>query len=98
MNEININGLNRSAGIDKSYSSGNQKPVKRSVDEQDSVELSTIPNLSQIEAAIEEEFAAKRKRLEDSVSSEEYPALETIDKLAAMFAVNFDQQTGELDK
>jgi hypothetical protein len=90
MNEINLNSLSRAAGVDKNFSAGAQKNVQRNVDDQDSVQLSSIPDLSAIEAAIENEFASRRASLEEEARAENYPPLETIDRLAAMFALNLE--------
>lgn len=92
MNDININALSRSLGVGQTYSAANQKPVKRGGDEPDTVQLSKPPDLSAIEAALEEEFAGIRSKMEDDVNAENYPPLETIDRLAAMFAINLKSE------
>lgn len=90
MNEINLNPLGRSVGLEKSYSAGQQKNVSSRNNDQDTVELSALPDLSAIEAAVEEEFTQRRNNLEEKVNSASYPPLETIDRLAAMFAMNLE--------
>lgn len=90
MNDLNINALSRSLGVDKTYSAANQKHVKRAGDEPDTVQLSKVPDLSAVEAALEEEYSGLRSKLENDANSESYPPLETIDRLAAMFAINLN--------
>lgn len=93
MNDINLNALSRPLGVDKTYSAASQKQVKRSGgDDRDTVQLSKVPDLSATEAAVEKEFAEMRSKFEDDVNSENYPPLETIDRLAAMFAINLESE------
>jgi hypothetical protein len=91
MNEINLNPLNRPIGIDKaSNSAAAQKKanVNQGVFEADSTQFSQLPDLSAAEEALEKEFAGLRSKLESEVDSPNYPPLETLDRLAAMLAVN----------
>ena len=90
MNEINLNAMNRSVGIERSLSvAANQKSasIKRPSAEPDSVEFSHLPDLSTADEAVEKEFASYRAKLQESADSPLYPPLETIDKLAAMLAI-----------
>ena len=90
MNEINLNALGRSSGIDKALgSAGPHKNVSQNNASvgSDSVQISKLPDLSQAEEALEEEFAALRAKFEEMTKSAAYPPLETIDRLARMLAV-----------
>lgn len=90
MNEINLNAMGRSSGLDRALSSVNQHknaPPQGAPVGNDSVQLSHVPDLSQAEAAVEDEFAALRARFEDVGDSAAYPPLETIDRLARMLAI-----------
>ena len=99
MNEINLNALSRSVGIDKSLNSvSNPKNAnpKQANTELDSIQFSQLPDLSSVEHAMEEEFAAKRANLQDAANSPSYPPLETIDRLAHMLAINLDSRKSDL--
>lgn len=99
MNEINLNALSRSAGFDKPLNSvANPKNLnsKKASPEPDSIQFSKLPDLSSVEAALEEEFASMRANLEDDAKSASYPPLETIDRLAHMLAMNLNSQKSEL--
>jgi hypothetical protein len=94
MNEINLNPLSRPVGIDKpSNSAASQKNanVMKTSLEPDSTQFSQIPDLSAVEEALEKEFAGLRSTLAQDAESPGYPPLETIDRLAAMLAVDLDQ-------
>lgn len=93
MNEINLNALSGPIDIGRSPNaavgpkkSGN-KPAFAGTD---SAEFSKLPDLSEIDQAVDGEFSDLRSRLQKSVDSELYPPLETIDKLAAMLAVDLN--------
>ena len=99
MNEINLNALSRSVGIDKSLNSvANFKNVspEKAKTELDSVQFSNLPDLSAAEHALEEEFAAARSNLQNSANSASYPPLDTIDRLAAMLAIHLDPRKSDL--
>ena len=97
MNEINLNALNRFAGVDKPLGSiSNQKSIGAKKEaEVDSVQLSNLPDLSALEKATEEGFAAQRASLAGTVNSEYYPPLDTIDRLAAMLAIDLKDHRTE---
>ena len=98
MNEINLNALAGSMGIGRSLDSvANQKniPVKRPSIASDSAEFSQLPDFSAAEKSIEDDFADLRSRLQGAADSELYPPLETIDKLAAMLAMDLDADIGK---
>ena len=101
MNEINLNPLSRPVGIDKpSNSAAAQKSanVKKPSLEADSTQFSQVPDLSAVEEALDKEFAGLRSKLAQEVDSPGFPPLETIDRLAAMLAVNLDQdRTGSAE-
>lgn len=89
MNEIQINALSRSLGVDKTFSNSKQRAAEHTGERQkDTVQLSRVPDLSAIEAALEDEFASIRTKLEAEAESPSYPPLETIDRLAGLFAMN----------
>ncbi len=97
MNEINLNPLSRSAGIDKPFNAvGSPKNVnlKTANSEPDSIQFSKLPDLSSAEQAVEEEFSSLRANLESDANSASYPPLETIDRLAHMLAINLDSSKG----
>lgn len=97
MSEINLNALSRSLGVDKTYSTSNQKDVKRTRDDRDTVHLSRVPDFSALEAALEDEFAAIRSKFEGETNLEKYPPLETIDRLSRMFALNISSDNKQKD-
>ncbi len=91
MNEINLNALNRSLGVGRALSAAaNQKndSIKSTPVGSDSVEFSHLPDFSKADHAVEAEFASRRSSLQDTSDSALYPPLETIDKLAAMLAID----------
>ena len=88
MNEIELSGIGRPAGVEKpvnSVVSRKDAGSVASVPAQDTVELSDLPDLAAIEAAVEQDFAAKRTSLQGALANT-YPPLETIDRVAAMLA------------
>jgi hypothetical protein len=88
MNEINFSASNPTPRMDKTLSSaGQQKNISENKETVgDSVELSRLPDLSKVEAAVEDEFASLRAKFEEQAESAAYPPLETIDRLARMLA------------
>jgi hypothetical protein len=97
MSEINLNGISGSTGIGRSLStapSHKNGNVTRSSGS-DSAEFSNLPDLSTFENAVENEFESQRSRLQCVADSDLYPPLETIDKLAAMLAL---EATSDPDK
>lgn len=101
MNEINLNPLSRSVGVDKSSSSTaapKSSNIQKSSSDSDSMEFSQLPNLSAVEESLEQEFAGSRLRLEKDANSPSYPSVEIIDRLAAMLAINLDpKSSGQLE-
>ncbi len=96
MNEINLNPLSRSVGVDKSSSStAAQKNanVQKSSSDSDSMEFSQLPDLSAVEESLEQEFSGQRLRLEKDANSPSYPSLEMIDRLATMLAINLNPKS-----
>ena len=95
MNEININALSRSVRIDKAPGSANPKRVNvnQSGTESDSVQFHELPDLANVEKGLEEHFSALRSNLEEKATTENYPPLKTIDRLAHMLAITLDSQT-----
>ncbi len=92
MNDINLNGLSGSGGIGRPLNAtANQKStnVKNASSPSDSAEFSRLPDLSAVERTVEEDFASLRSSLQETVNSELYPPLETINKLAAMLGADF---------
>ena len=88
MNELELNGLGRPAPPEKSINSvSGRKDVRpaSTTPAQDTVELSDLPDLSALEAAVEKDFVVKRSGLEGRLGSA-YPPLETVDRVAAMLA------------
>ncbi len=100
MNELNVNALNRSGGIDKTTSAAAQKNAnaRKNSLQVDSAEFSQLPDLSHVEHALESEFATRRANLEGSANSPSYPPEDVIDRLAVMLASRFDnKKSGTLD-
>jgi len=92
MSEINLNGVSGSTGgigrpLSAAASQKSGNVVRPSV-AADSAEFSQLPDLSLLENAVEKEFEGLRSRLQEAANSELYPPLETIDKLAAMLALD----------
>ena len=98
MNEINLNALGGSMGIGRSLDPvAHQKniPVKKPFITDDSAEFTQLPDLSGVEKSVEDDFTDLRSRLQGAADSELYPPLETIDKLAAMLALDLDADLGK---
>ena len=96
MNEIELSGLGRSAGVEKPVvSATSRKDVSppAAVSAQDTVELSDLPDLSSVEVAVEQDFAKKTKALEGALANS-YPPLDTIDRVAAMLAGTLGPSSG----
>ena len=97
MNEIELSGLGRPPGVEKSLNPvANRKeiaPVAKTP-AQDTVELSDLPDLASLEASVEQDFAAKRSELQGAQSST-YPPLDTIDRVAAMLAGTLAPSNGD---
>jgi hypothetical protein len=90
MSEINLNGVGGSSGIGRPLgAAAGQKNgnVLRPSTEADSAEFSQLPDLADFENAVEKEFEGLQSSLRAAANSEFYPPLETIDKLAAMLAI-----------
>ena len=88
MNELELNGLGRPTPPDKLVNSvTGRKDVRppSTAPAQDTVELSDLPDISALEAAVEKDFVVKRSGLEGKLGSA-YPPLETVDRVAAMLA------------
>ena len=93
MSEINLNGVGGSLGVGRALNSaGSQKSTAASKVSvaSDSAEFSNLPDLSTLDESVESEFEALRSRLQNSADSELYPPLDTIDKLAAMLAIEIN--------
>ena len=93
MSEINLNGVGGSLGMGRSLNSaGSHKsvPASKVPVASDSAEFSNLPDLSTFDETVESEFETLRSRLQDSADSETYPPLDTIDKLAAMLAMEIN--------
>ena len=93
MNEINLNALGGATGIGRSLDAvANQKsiPVKKPSLADDSAEFTQLPDFTVVEKMVEDEFADLSSRLQGVADSELYPPLETIDRLAAMLAIELD--------
>ena len=98
MNEINLNALGGSTGIGRSLDQvAHQKniPVKKPLITDDSAEFTQLPDLSAVEKSVEDDFTDLRSRLRGVAGSELYPPLETIDKLAAMLAIDLHADLGK---
>lgn len=98
MSEINLNGVSGSAGISRSLNAaGGQKTnsVPNPAAGADSAEFSHLSDIESVDNAVEKEFETLRSRLQESANSELYPPLETIDKLAAMLAIEVSPDQGK---
>ncbi len=99
MNEINLNPLSRSAGIDSPLSSiASHKAAhpNKAGEELDSIQFSNLPDFSAVEKSMEDEFTSLRDRLQGEASSPDYPALEMIDRLSHMLAINLGTSKKDL--
>jgi hypothetical protein len=85
MNEIKFNLLKHSAGIAKAVQPKNSSAANANADG-DTFQHSGIPDLSEIEAQLESEFASKRASLARALRSDTYPTAEVRDRLASFFS------------
>ncbi len=95
MSEINLNGVSGSLGAGRSLNAtAHPKTTNLNVPAagSDSVEFSHLPDLSGVDKTVEDDFANLRTHLQESANSDLYPPLETIDKLAAMLAIDFNPE------
>ena len=95
MSEINLNGVSGSIGTGRSLNAtAHPKNTNASVPTAgaDSVDFSHLPDLSSVEKTVEDDFANLRSRLQESAHSDLFPPLETIDKLAAMLAIDLNPE------
>jgi hypothetical protein len=94
MSEIHFNALRRWQNVPSpANSASNPKPSKsKDSKEADSVQLSRVPDLSEVEKKVEAEFAQLRSSLQEKVDSPSYPPLEAIDRLARIFGIQNQSQ------
>ena len=98
MNEIELSGIGRPAGAEKPSISVGRRDASPApaASGQDTVELSSLPDVSLIEAEVEHDFATKTHGLQGAIANS-YPPLETIDRVAAMLAGTLAPNSGESD-
>lgn len=95
MNEIDVSGLGRPTGAEKPLNPAvGRKDIRptTAAPAQDTVELSDLPDLSSIESAVERGFETKTSELAGALSNQ-YPPLDTIDRVAAMLAGSLSSST-----
>lgn len=87
---MDVNGLARPATVEKPLNPAVVQKVADSIARGlavDTAEFSHVPDLASLEAAAEPSFASRRSDF-GNVLSNQYPPLDTIDRLAAMLATD----------
>ena len=88
MNEVKLDTLRRSAGVDQTLNSGQAKKAAHpaAVDDRDTSQFSAIPYLTGSEQSVEAEYAARRASLAGAAASPNYPSADVLGNLASIFA------------